>query len=218
MKSLICAAILLAASTGMANAATTVFSEDFSGSTPGTYGVGPLPGTQFSVATLNVDVVGVLNGSFFSCVQNPSGNCLDLVGNSGAGSSITSAPISLVGGQTYTLSFSDLLQGFNATDPTTSLFTVALGSFSQQFTSTGAGATESVSFVAAATDPATTLSFLDDTTPDGGHGPVLSGIVLTTPDAAPAVPEPASWALMLGGFGLVGMGMRRQPGRAVQAI
>ena len=37
----------------------------------------------------------------------------------------------------------------------------------------------------------------------------------TTPGA---VPEPATWAMMLGGFGLVGAGMRRRSGRIVQAI
>jgi len=32
---------------------------------------------------------------------------------------------------------------------------------------------------------------------------------------AGAVPEPASWALMLGGFGAIGTAMRRRPRAAV---
>ena len=38
----------------------------------------------------------------------------------------------------------------------------------------------------------------------------------TTPNAgaAPGVPEPASWALMLGGFALLGTATRRRPATA----
>ena len=49
--------------------ASTLFAEDFSGSSPGTYGVGAIPGTNVSVTAANVDIVGVLNGSFFSCTD-----------------------------------------------------------------------------------------------------------------------------------------------------
>jgi hypothetical protein len=36
--------------------------------------------------------------------------------------------------------------------------------------------------------------------------------------AAPGVPEPATWAMMLGGFGLMGSAMRRRRGKTVQVI
>lgn len=50
-------------------------------------------------------------------------------------------------------------------------------------------------------------------------GPTQSHpIILTTPDYKPdavaAVPEPATWAMMIGGMALVGVGMRRS--RAVR--
>jgi hypothetical protein len=40
---------------------------------------------------------------------------------------------------------------------------------------------------------------------------------VTTEDAAAAVPEPATWGMMLVGFGLVGAGMRRRQSTAVAA-
>ena len=36
------------------------------------------------------------------------------------------------------------------------------------------------------------------------------GAILTTPPVAAAVPEPATWAMMIGGFGLTGFAMRRR--------
>ena len=49
--------------------------------------------------------------------------------------------------------------------------------------------------------------------------PFAAGFVTATSSpAAGAVPEPATWAMMLGGFALVGAGMRRRIGRAVQAV
>jgi len=50
--------------------------------------------------------------------------------------------------------------------------------------------------------------------PVTGSGVQFDNVVLA--DAA-AVPEPASWALMIGGFGMVGGAMRRRSGRRVLA-
>ena len=38
-----------------------------------------------------------------------------------------------------------------------------------------------------------------------------------SPSAAPAVPEPETWALMVSGFGLIGGAMRRRPAKAILA-
>jgi hypothetical protein len=43
-----------------------------------------------------------------------------------------------------------------------------------------------------------------------GVGPALAPIVLTLSDVNSAVPEPASWAMMVGGIGMVGGTMRRR--------
>ena len=47
------------------------------------------------------------------------------------------------------------------------------------------------------------------------QGPVLSGVVRMAHIDVGAVPEPASWALMLGGFGLVGGALRSRRRTAV---
>ena len=61
----------------------------------------------------------------------------------------------------------------------------------------------STSFTAKATSEI--LGFLSNGTPSG-QPPValLDGVNLTA-----AVPEPASWAMMIGGFGMIGAALRR---------
>lgn len=39
---------------------------------------------------------------------------------------------------------------------------------------------------------------------------ITAGAAITGPLAAPAVPEPATWAMMLGGFGAIGVALRRR--------
>ena len=46
----------------------------------------------------------------------------------------------------------------------------------------------------------------------------LDNVVLSNSQVTPSVPEPATWAMLVSGFGLVGAGMRRRAGRMVQAI
>ena len=53
-------------------------------------------------------------------------------------------------------------------------------------------------------------------TPNGSG--TLTSFTVTPSGTAGAVPEPATWAMMVGGFGIVGFGMRRRSDRAVQAI
>lgn len=59
----------------------------------------------------------------------------------------------------------------------------------------------------------TTLTFQDATPSDAGGGSnlALDGISLTAVGAAPgAVPEPATWAMMMAGFGAMGAALRRR--------
>lgn len=52
---------------------------------------------------------------------------------------------------------------------------------------------------------------------DGSYYNDSTGIKLTVRTIDPAVPEPASWAMMLGGFGLIGGAMRRRNGKLAAA-
>ena len=214
MKLLSCALVGLLALASEAPAATTVFSENFSGANVGTQPIGPIAGTKFTSSGADIDIVGQTanGGHFFDCIGNPGGACADLVGDQGPGSTITSTAIALTAGDTYTIAFSDILQGFNAGDPQTSAYTVSLGAFTANLVSLAGITTQrSLSFVAAVTDPLAALSFHTTTGPDSSHGPVVQNI--TVSEAAPnvgSVPEPASWTLMIAGFGLVGATLRRR--------
>lgn len=69
---------------------------------------------------------------------------------------------------------------------------------------------QSFSFLAGG--PLTTIMFTTNGTAQGAYGPALDNVSIL------GVPEPAAWALMLAGFGLVGGAMRRrQRGRSVLA-
>ena len=200
------ASLLLTGSTS----ASTLFSEDFSGATPGTYGVGPIAGTGVSVTTDNVDIVGVLNGSFYSCVDNPGGNCLDLVGNGGRGGIASNTAFNLTAGETYTVKFGAILQGYAAGQGNTT-FTVALGSQSVTESVNGTAQQFSLAFVPLVSETGADLAFTTVVPGDGSHGAVLDNITLTS-----GVPEPESWALMLTGFGVAGGLIRR--GRSVASV
>ena len=203
--------------TATANAGV-LFSENFSGAVPGggssaggAYSAGPIPGTGFAdLAPFNVDILGVLNGTNFSCVDNPAGNCLDLVGNQGGGA-ITSIPtFNLVAGDTYTVTFGADLQGFSNQSASTT-FSVGLGALSQVETLVSDLNTRySLTFTPVSNQTGANLSFTTISAPDGVHGAVIDNITLAS--ASAGVPEPASWAMMMLGFGVVGYALRKRQG------
>ena len=197
------AALALATSLGGAAQAQTVFSEDFSGATPGFGYTGRITGTKFT-ASRDVDIVGQLNGSFFSCGPlNPGGNCIDLIGGTGPGGTTTSTQFSLAAGVLYTLAFDDAGMAGN-------VYSAAVDGFSQTFLSVGSVVNNSFSFTPLTSTDAATLAFTTITSPDSSHGPTLANIRITGAPTAPpgAVPEPASWAMMIVGFAMIGAGLR----------
>jgi hypothetical protein len=209
-NALFCAAFLASTVVFDASAvqAATVFEESFSSAVPSTYGAGAISGTSFTVTAGNVDILGVLNGSFFGCVGNPGGNCLDLIGNLGLGS-ITNTDIDLIAGHTYTISYTSILQGFAPGSTPTEDYSVRLGS--NLFTETvGPSVTaNSISFVDATTQLGAALIFASITNLDNVHGPVLSDISVT--DTVSTTPLPAALPLFATGLGAMGLfGWRRK--------
>jgi hypothetical protein len=76
--------------------------------------------------------------------------------------------------------------------------------------------TASITYIA--TGALTPISFTINAASDkGSNDPLIDGVAfeLTAPGGVGAVPEPATWAMMLVGFGAVGGAMRRRRGKTV---
>jgi hypothetical protein len=195
--------------------AATVFQENFSGATPGTYG-GAIAGTNFAVTGGNIDIVGVLNGSFFTCVGNAGGNCLDLIGNLGSGQITSTAGIDVIAGHTYTISYTSVLQGFPTGATPTESYTVALGSTAFNETVVPIVTSNSFSFLAGATELGALLVFTSGTNLDNIHGPVLSDIAVT--DTVSQTPLPGALPLFASGLGLMALLRRRKKRQTVEVL
>jgi hypothetical protein len=198
-------------STAPAYADTTLFSEDFSGAIPAAnYGVGTIGGTQITVTANAVDILGVLNGTFAGCANNAGGNCLDLVGSPGEGAIASVPTFHLIAGDTYTITFGYILQGFPSTDTTdTSQFSVGLGSFSTTLTAIPTVQQASLSFMPLADQTGVALTMATLTEPDLFHGAVIDHIVLTEEGPVSAVPEPSSLVLLAGPLAMLLRARRR---------
>ncbi len=153
--------------------------------------------------------VNVVNGTFSS---NPGGTnlayeglqYLDLVGQSGMGS--ISQTFNTVIGQTYDISFAYSHNLFSGTQGATADFSVGdlIGSLSHS-----SGSNSDLDWMIftgsfTATDRSTTLTFTNLT---GGPN---EGVLLDAVSVQGAVPEPATWALLILGFGVVGGAMRQR--------
>lgn len=198
----LCAAALLAGSTTAG--AATLLQENFSGATPGANN--SLAGTAFSVTGGAVDVIGELNGSFFTCVNNPGGNCVDMVGTPGLGTISSTATFTLDPSNSYTISFGYILQGYSPGDSATSQFSVSLGSYSTTLTAVPSVNLASLNFTPAGTETNVHLVISTLTEPDIYHGAVIDHILLT---AAP-VPLPAGLPLLATALGIAGLRGRRR--------
>lgn len=183
---------------------TTLLSEDFSGATPGQDYSGALSGTAFHVTTANVDILGP---TLFGCADNPAGKCVDIVGDQNAGGIATASGFNLTAGDTYKITFGANLQGY-ATGTGSTSFTVGLGGFAQSETLIGGPSVQyALSYTPTTSQSGVSLSFVTTVPGDSVHGAVLDHIVLTQTTAG-GVPEPASWALMILGFGAAGAALR----------
>ena len=141
---------LVAACGASAADASVVFSENFANSIGGNYSEpAVIPNSQFYVSAGNIDLIGTPSGSPFSCVDNPGGNCVNLVGAFANGGIASTPTFSLVKGDSYTVSFGSNLQGFSTTDNAVTMFQVGLGNLSQTETLTAADGDKAFSITAA---------------------------------------------------------------------
>jgi hypothetical protein len=223
MKTVVAAAVVALATASGANAANVLFSQNFDSLPEGIPAVS-VPG--FTV-TGTVDVV--TNGNYgITCVGN-TGACVDIDGTPGPGS-LTTNSINYAAGRALTLSFdlsgnqrdlstddfswtfqlaavSDILDfacnsGFVGCPAPGDYFGVTTPGFYTEFVAGNRPwLTYSMTFTPT-TSGSLTMTFLS--TSADNVGPMLDNVLVSQ------VPEPASWAMLIAGFGLVGAAARRR--------
>jgi hypothetical protein len=228
-RSLVAAAGLVLAAPASAG---IVFSDTFDGENGGASALNYAAFANFSVSS-TVDLIA--SGAFgINCVGG-SGACVDLDGSGGLGTLTSKVTYTVAAGDTVRL-FADIsgnqrngdLEGYSLTfnfNNFEDLFDVGynLGSgdvvVSPTFFGTQPGvldvvgggdpfATRSIFFTAGS---AASFTFSIGTDSIDAVGPILDNVRLDITRAnVAAVPEPATWAMMIMGFGLVGASLRRR--------
>jgi hypothetical protein len=213
-------AIATVGAAGIASAAVTVADASFENpSVPGGYEYGVQVGAQNSSNGIDAAATGVVfgagsgvqaNGSAWGFASAPSGvqtAFLQSYDNYTPGQ-IAQDVSGLVAGKSYDVSFYIADRpGFGVNPVTVSFGGVALGTFTPA--STSFSEVTSGSFVATASTGVITFS----TGLNGGDADIgLDNVSIS------AVPEPATWAMMLVGFGGMGVAMRSRRKQAVAAI
>jgi len=213
--------------------AAVVFSDNFDGEADGFSSLNYDGFANFSVIG-NVDVVK--SGDFgITC----SGSCVDLDGSSGPGriTSLQAFAFSAgdivrytitLGGNQRNADSDGFFLGFSFDDSTSLVdygYNFANLGGNDQIVYSGITRGISTSFAIAGNEnfgsyslffkagDAGTLNFFTGTGSADNVGPLLDKVTLSITNAA--VPEPAAWAMMLAGFGLVGTAMRRRQKMAV---
>ncbi len=204
MKTYFLAAVALLAVAAPAHA-TVLLTDGFEAETPGT----PQNTlTNWTVTSPTIDIVQT-PGFGITCAGG-AGKCLDLDGSPGLGGILTKGTWAFQAGDVFTLSF---FASGNQRGP---------GGFADSF-SAGflLNGTTEINFdgpVLAFNDPFSQYTYTYTATGAGslqayirarGAGSDNVGIVIDNVSLS-AVPEPATWMMMIAGFGLIGAAMRRK--------
>lgn len=205
MRRLLLAAFACAAIPATASAAELIVNGGFEDPIVSDPCCNTVPPASIPGWTVGLGNVNVVNGTFgsspFANLAFEGNQYLDLVGQGGVGS--ISQAFSTVAGQTYTLTFAYSHNLFSGLPAASALFTV--DGLAGTLVHTGGSTADlnwltfSGSFVA--DDASATLNFINLT------GGANEGIFLDAVSVTP-VPELATWALLLIGFGAVGGAMR----------
>jgi choice-of-anchor C domain-containing protein len=154
-------------------------------------GAGSSAITGWTIGGVSVDLIKNSYGSV-------TGTSVDMLGTPGPGS--LSQSFSYAANTTYTLSF-DLSRNPNGSYTALS---VDVNGIHNEYIGTSLANTQTFSFTTGQTAGAQLLRF-SSINGDGYSGAVLDNVTLTA-----AVPEPASYAMLLGGLGLMGFMARRR--------
>lgn len=194
------AAVLLASS---ANAASVVNGSFEQGTNPGSFttlGTGSTAITGWTVAAGTVDYIG----NYWQASDGV--RSVDLSG--GSIGTLAQTLSGLTFAKRYVVSFDVARNPDGGTTPRTGTFVANGQTFGFAYTdatSTRANMKwETVSYIFQATGTSADISFSSDSSGGCCFGPALDNVAIS------AVPEPAAWAMMIGGLGLIGGAARRR--------
>lgn len=209
MRKILITAIVAMAMPAAANAASIVNGSFEDGTNPGSFttvNAGQTNITGWDVLTGSVDYIG----SYWQASDGV--RSVDLSGNSIG--TLGQTVNGLTSGQSYKVTFDVSRNPDGGSNPRTGVFSANGQNFN--FAYTDATNTKenmkwtTVSYTFLATGGTATISFSSDASGGCCFGPALDNVRID------AVPEPASWAMMVGGFTLLGAAVRRR--RPVTAI
>lgn len=181
-----------------APASAAVFADDFEAYTVGLNQTAF--GANWTVTSGSVDLVGP---GLFGGLCNVGSKCVDLDGSTSDAGVFASLALNLTGGVTYTANYDLAANRRGGTD----FLTVMFGSASANYTLVSVSGSDPFTTQSLSFTPGSTGTYNLSFSAAGGDnvGPLLDNVTISA-----AVPEPATWAMMILGFGAAGAVMRRR--------